>query len=190
MLQLSAPCGGILGRGVSCLRARRRAAQQRRPEVTSSSFTHVSPEDASKPSMVDVSAKKVTMRQAVAEAVVQTAAAPQLVQYQKVLAAAAVTGAVNCYKTIPFCHPLDPVSVDLTLRVEEAPPRAVLSVTATTHGKTGVEMEALAGAAFAAVTAQTLCDAPCTITRVLLRHKTGGKSGSVHFDDNAELLSK
>ena len=160
--------------------------------VTASSFTHVdSSKDVSMPSMVDVSAKKTTSRVAVAEAILRVSDGHDYAlhrAHEKVLGAAALSACVNTYKTIPFCHPLEPLSVDCALDFPSSD-RVVVRVTASTAGKTGVEMEALAGAAFAALTLVNVSTHPRpTVERVLLRHKSGGKSGAVNFDDDARAV--
>jgi cyclic pyranopterin phosphate synthase len=140
--------------------------------------------------MVDVSAKPVTARVAVARAEVRmrpaTLALVRSNQVAKgdVLTVAQLAGVMAAKKTadlIPLCHPL-PID-DVEVRVEPAPKRAVVEIEATvrTTGRTGVEMEALVAAAAAALTVYDMCkaaDRGMTIDRVRLVRKSGGRSGT------------
>jgi cyclic pyranopterin phosphate synthase len=81
---------------------------------------------------------------------------------------------------IPFCHPLplDHLSVDFEL--DETLPGVRIRATARTHGKTGVEMEALTAVSVAALTIYDMAKAAeksMQIKNVRLVSKTGGKSG-------------
>jgi len=138
--------------------------------------------------MVDVGAKTVTARAAVAEAVVRfprevaDALREGGMRSKKgpVLDTAIVAGTMAAKRThelIPFCHPLaiehcrieaDFVSdTELVIRCEVA----------ISH-KTGVEMEALTGASIAALTIYDMCKAlshEIVIERVRLLEKSGGK---------------
>ena len=137
--------------------------------------------------MVDVGEKTVTRRRAAATALVRTR--PDVIARiaeggmpkGDVLAAARVAGIMAAKKTaelIPLCHPLpiDAVGVDFELAADAVRIRAE----ATTHAKTGVEMEALTAAAVAALTVYDMCkavDREMTIEQVRLEQKSGGKSG-------------
>ena len=139
--------------------------------------------------MVDVGDKPETARVAVASARLRTRAdvvdriAEQAVAKGDVLAVARVAGIMAAKRTaelIPLCHPLplDTVAVDFDLAGDCVDVRA----TAKTHGKTGVEMEALTAASVAALTVYDMVkavDRSMTIERVRLEEKSGGKSG--HF---------
>ncbi|MBA7638733.1 Cyclic pyranopterin monophosphate synthase [subsurface metagenome] len=81
---------------------------------------------------------------------------------------------------IPMCHPLliEAVEVDFTL--DEQDKSVAVSVTVRSSGKTGVEMEALTGAAVACLTIYDMLKytgKSMTISQVKLVEKTGGKSG-------------
>ena len=81
---------------------------------------------------------------------------------------------------IPLCHilPLESVSVSFTEVPEEC--AVVCSTTATTTGKTGVEMEALVAVQVGLLTIYDMLkavDRGMSITDVRLIKKTGGKSG-------------
>jgi len=111
--------------------------------------------------MVDVSAKSVTERRAVARAVVvmspQTAAAVAAGDAPKgdVIGTARIAGIQAAKRTgelIPLCHPigLDAVDVEADLDVEAGV--LTLTATAVVAARTGVEMEAMTAAAIAALT--------------------------------------
>ena len=87
---------------------------------------------------------------------------------------------------IPMCHPLliEAVEVDFTL--DEQDKSVAVSVTVRSSGKTGVEMEALTGAAVACLTIYDMLKytgKAMTISQVKLLEKTGGKSGDYRRQD-------
>ena len=116
--------------------------------------------------MVDVGAKPIVAREAAAEAMLLCAAATirllkkDALPKGDVLAVARVAGIQAAKQTaalIPLCHvlPLDAVGVEFAVR-----PRGVKVVcTVRTQARTGVEMEALAGATVAALTLYDMCKA-------------------------------
>jgi cyclic pyranopterin monophosphate synthase len=139
--------------------------------------------------MVDVVAKEVTIRTAKAEGSIflgpEAFDALQRGECPKgdVLATAKVA-AVQAVKStpalIPMCHPIliEAVNVDFTL---DEPGKSVgVTVTVKSTGKTGVEMEALTGAAGACLTIYDMLKYTgkgMTIDQVRLLEKTGGRSG-------------
>ena len=150
-----------------------------------STLTHL--DAANRPTMVDVGAKSVTRREAVAEALITLPAevARELrrtghrTKKGPVFDTAIIAGTLAVKRThelIPFCHPLpvDHVSIEIAAR------RGGLRVTcrvAVEH-RTGVEMEALTGATVAALTVYDMCKAlshDITIGPVRLMAKRGGK---------------
>ncbi len=91
---------------------------------------------------------------------------------------AGIQGAKRTSDLIPLCHPLPLDSVDIDI-VEKDASHILIRCTAETEGKTGVEMEALAGASIAALTVYDMCKAisqKMTILEVKLIRKTGGKT--------------
>lgn len=137
--------------------------------------------------MVDVSAKAVTTREAVAEGFVRMSAATLGLALSgdakkgDVRATAEIAGIMAAKKTsdlIPLCHPLALSKVEV--RVE--PGEGGLAVTARvkTTGQTGVEMEALTAVSVACLTVYDMlkaADKAMIIENVRLLTKTGGKSG-------------
>src|SRR3954462_15964612 len=137
--------------------------------------------------MVDVGAKEVTDRRAVARAVVQmsadTAAAVAQGDAPKgdVAGTARIAGiqaATRTAELIPLCHPLALSFVDVTVEVGSA--EVAITAEARTSAQTGVEMEAMTAAAVAAL---TVYDMVKGIERggeggpVSLLEKAGGKAG-------------
>ena len=154
---------------------------------TSKGFTHIRKNDL--PSMVDVSDKNNTAREAKAGAVILMK--PETLElilsgsHKKgdVLAVARVAGiqaAKKCSELIPLCHPLmlSKVSIELTPNQEKSCIEII--ATAKLDGKTGVEMEALVAVSITALTIYDMCKAVdrfMKIDSVQLLEKKGGKSG-------------
>ena len=140
--------------------------------------------------MVDVTAKDVTRRVAVARGVVtmraETLAAIAEGQIPKgdVLAVGRIAGIMAAKKTselIPMCHPLNISGVEVTLTPKEAPPSVEIEATVRIAGQTGVEMEALTAVSVAGLTIYDMCkavDREMTVGEIRLVHKSGGKSGT------------
>jgi cyclic pyranopterin phosphate synthase len=118
-------------------------------------LSHV--DDAGSVRMVDVGAKPLSRRRAVARATVRMApaTASRLRELPKgdALAAAQLAGIMAAKRTselIPLCHQLPLSAVDVSLEVVEA--AVEISASAETTAQTGVEMEALVAASIAALT--------------------------------------
>jgi cyclic pyranopterin monophosphate synthase len=140
--------------------------------------------------MVDVGGKELTRRRALAGGrIVLGGAAFALVRDRRLpkgdaLVLAEVAGVLAAKKTaelIPLCHPLglDQVALAFTLDEEAAAVDAFCEV--ATSGRTGVEMEALAGVTLALLTIWDLAkpiEAALALDQVRLLRKEGGKSGS------------
>jgi cyclic pyranopterin monophosphate synthase len=141
-------------------------------------------------SMVNVGAKRVTQREAVATATVRMrpATLAKLVERAlpkgDVLTTAKVAGVLAAKQTptlIPLAHPLAIESVDITFDLDA--PAGVIEVHAIVRceGKTGVEMEAMTACAVAALTIYDMCksaDKGISIDGLQLVRKSGGKSGT------------
>jgi cyclic pyranopterin monophosphate synthase len=132
--------------------------------------------------MVDVGAKPVSRRRAVASARVRMArdTARLLRELPKgdALVTAQLAGIMAAKRTaelIPLCHPLPLTHVDVTLDVTHEGVDIV--AIAETAAQTGVEMEALTAAAVAALTVYDMAkavDREMVIDDVKLLEKTGG----------------
>jgi cyclic pyranopterin phosphate synthase len=150
-------------------------------------LTHL--DDQGKASMVDVSAKAVTRRKAVARGSVtmkpETLALIMAGGVAKgdVLAVARIAGITAAKRTgelIPLCHTLPLDHVALNFSCNEARSRVEIEATAVVTGRTGVEMEALTAVSVAALTIYDMCkaaDRSMVIGELRLIHKSGGKSG-------------
>jgi len=144
--------------------------------------------------MVDVSGKPDTARQAIAkgEVVMQPETLAMIREGRMakgdVLAVAQVAGIMGAKKTgdiIPMCHPLPLTGVSLSFDLDEQQSRVLITATAKTIGKTGVEMEALTAVAVAALTIYDMCkavDRGMRLGNIRLVHKSGGKSGTIELE--------
>jgi cyclic pyranopterin monophosphate synthase len=144
--------------------------------------------------MVDVSGKEVTARRAIAAARYVTR--PDVIALLRddalpkadVLTTARLAGIGAAKRTselIPLCHPLplDAVSIDLELTDDAV----LITATASTSGRTGVEMEALTAATVAGLTLHDMIkavDPEGTLTDVRLLAKSGGKRGDWRREGN------
>src|SRR5262245_9842888 len=140
--------------------------------------------------MVDVSAKAVTAREAVARAEVRLRAetlaliAAGAMPKGDVLAVARLAGIMGAKRTadlIPLCHPLPLAHVDVVLTPDAAGSRVLLESRVRVEARTGVEMEALTAAAVAGLTLYDMCkavDREMTLGAVRLVRKQGGRSGT------------
>jgi len=137
--------------------------------------------------MVDVGAKGVSDRRAVARAVVSMApSTAELVESGggpkgDVVAVARIAGIQAAKRTaelIPLCHPLPLTFVDVAVTVDAAAGTVTLHAEARTSAQTGVEMEAMTAASVAALTVYDMVkgvERGVSIGAVALLEKTGGK---------------
>ncbi len=149
-----------------------------------SDFTHFN--NSGRATMVDVSEKKITDREAVAEGFIEVA--PETISTIKsggikkgdVLSVAQVAGILGAKKTsdiIPMCHNIFISSANIEFEIEEK--RIKITAKVKTSGQTGIEMEALSAVSVAALTIYDMCkaiDKKMVITGIKLIKKTGGKS--------------
>lgn len=137
--------------------------------------------------MVDVGGKAPTARRAVAEATVHMDRATRERLFSDDLPKgdavatvriAAIQGAKQTAALVPLCHPLPIESVSVAIDPTED--GATIIVAATVTAKTGVEMEAMTGAAIGAVALYDMIkgvDRGAHIGAVRLLEKSGGRSG-------------
>ena len=93
---------------------------------------------------------------------------------------AAIQGAKRSADLIPLCHPLPLTHVAVEFSLDEARSAVTCEVTAETHGRTGVEMEALSAVAIGLLTIYDMCkavDRGMVMGEIRLLEKAGGKSG-------------
>jgi len=152
-----------------------------------SELTHVDANN--QPGMVDVSQKRVTTREATAQALVHLGEEVMSlleggdIQSKKgpVFQTAIIAGTMAAKRTselIPFCHPLPLEKCHFSIEPINAS-TVKITCTCLTSARTGVEMEALAGASGAALTIYDMCKAAnkgIVIDQTKLISKTGGKS--------------
>jgi cyclic pyranopterin phosphate synthase len=149
-------------------------------------------DDAGRARMVDVGAKPLSDRRAVARATVRmsasTAAAVARGDAPKgdVIGTARIAGIQAAKRTaelVPLCHPLPLSYVDVAVELRET--AVVLTAEARTSAQTGVEMEAMTAAGVAALTVYDMVkglERGVTIEAVELLEKSGGKSGDWRRD--------
>jgi cyclic pyranopterin phosphate synthase len=153
-------------------------------------LTHLDEQGAAR--MVDVGAKPVTERIAVAEGVVTMLPATLALltsdgsarsRKGDVIAVARVAGIMAAKRThelIPLAHPLALTSIVVDITPDAALPGLRVRATAKLAGKTGVEMEALTAVSVACLTIYDMAkavDRGMEIGHVRLLEKRGGKSG-------------
>jgi len=137
--------------------------------------------------MRDVSEKAITLRVAVAQAIVEMP--PAVLERLKartldkgdaleIARAAAILGAKRTWELLPLCHPLPVERLDLSY--EFGTHSVTVLVEVATHARTGVEMEALTAASICALTLYDMlkphAGTDLVIREILLLKKTGGKS--------------
>lgn len=149
-------------------------------------ITHI--DNNNNPAMVDVGAKPVSHRMAVARSIVSLPA--EILEHLTngdlqskkgpVFQTAIIAGIMAAKKTgdlIPLCHPLGLDNCNIAISINEMQ-EVVIDCTASITAKTGVEMEALVGASIAALTVYDMCKAmshDIVIKETKLIEKTGGK---------------
>jgi molybdenum cofactor biosynthesis protein MoaC len=150
-------------------------------------LSHVAPDGTAR--MVDVGGKpetarmaratgRITMTRATLDAIVGNTIAKG-----DVLGVARVAGIMAAKRTaelIPLCHPLPLTDVRVELVTDSALPGVRVEAVVRTVGRTGVEMEALAGATIALLTVYDMAkamDKSMIINDIALAEKTGGAGG-------------
>lgn len=137
--------------------------------------------------MVDVSAKPVTLRRAVAagRVVMQpttvNAIREGMIGKGDVLGVARVAGIMGSKRTsdlVPMCHPIGLDAVEIAFELVED--GVLIEATALATARTGVEMEALTAVSVAALTIYDMCksiDRAMAVDGICLMEKSGGRSG-------------
>jgi cyclic pyranopterin phosphate synthase len=153
--------------------------------MSESRLSHL--DEEGRASMVDVGAKGVTDRRAVARAVVRMSPATaeaivdRGVAKGDVLATARIAGIQAAKRTdelIPLCHPLPLSFVGVEADVSPSEGTVTITAEARTRAQTGVEMEALAAASVAALTVYDMVkgvERGVVVEEIALLEKTGGK---------------
>ncbi len=145
--------------------------------------------------MVDVSAKPETQRHATARGrirmdrkTLETVKARRAKKGDVVAVAelAGIQGAKRTSDFIPLCHPLPLDAVEIDIVADGALPGLVVTATARTFGRTGVEMEAMTAVGTACLTVYDMLkaiDRGMTIEAIQLIEKAGGRSGLWQRED-------
>ena len=151
----------------------------------SEQFTHLDASGAAR--MVDVAAKPVTAREALAsgrvtvsERVVELLRGGALPKGDALAVAriAGIQGAKRTSELIPLCHPIGIAGVSVDLFVEDA--AVVIRARVKTNDRTGVEMEALTAVAIAGLSLIDMVkavDPAAVLGEIQVESKTGGTSG-------------
>ena len=152
-------------------------------------FTHL--DERGRARMVDVTEKKVSLREATARgAVLMRSETFRMIvtggmEKGDVLGVAKVAGIMGAKRTaelIPMCHPLSITGVEIIFHPIEEKHQIEIEARVKLKGQTGAEMEALVAVAMAALTIYDMCkavDREMVISDICLVEKKGGKSG--HF---------
>ena len=147
-------------------------------------------DEKGKARMVDVTAKKATVREAVAEGIVRMEPSTlRLIESGgmpkgDVFDVARIAGIMAAKRTgglIPLCHPLPLTGIDIQFACNVMKGEIAIRATVKTVGKTGVEMEAMTAVSVASLTIYDMCkaaDRSITLTDIKLLSKKGGKSGT------------
>jgi cyclic pyranopterin phosphate synthase len=160
---------------------------EQQPAQQQQQLSHV--DGSGRASMVDVAHKASSGRVAAASCRVllgpeaYAAVAANAIAKGDVLRVAQIAGIQGAKATaqlIPLCHNIFISSVDVDLQLQPDVCGVAITATARAAGQTGVEMEALMGAAVAALTVYDMTKAVSkgiTISELQLEYKEGGKSG-------------
>lgn len=131
-----------------------------------SALTHI--DSRGEASMVDVSAKPVVLREAVAAGAIRLQPATlDLIESNQVakgnvLATARLAGIMAAKRTgdlIPLCHPLPITHCEVNFEIPASRDRIVITASAKIAAQTGIEMEALTAVTLAALTIYDMCKA-------------------------------
>jgi len=155
--------------------------------MTSPSFTHFDAQGQAH--MVDVGAKAETHRVAVASGEIRmlpatlrmvvggTAKKGDVLGVARI---AAIQGAKRTAELVPLCHPLPITRAAVDFSVDAVGHRIRCTARIETHGRTGVEMEALTAVQVGLLTVYDMCkavDRGMVIGEIRVLEKRGGKSG-------------
>ncbi len=170
------------------------------PGRDSAQLTHL--DEHGRVRMVNVGAKPVTRREAIARGAIsmETATLSAILggtlKKGEALAAARIAGIMAAKRThelIPLCHQLPLESVEVDFRPDHKNSKLEIQTRAITQARTGVEMEALVAASAAALTIYDMAkaiDRGMVIKEIRLIRKSGGRSGEFVRPGEADWLSK
>ena len=162
--------------------------RSRTKSIKTARLTHV--DTRGRVRMVDVGAKPITRREAVARCAVRmepatlTAIIGGTLTKGEALAAARLAGimaAKRTFELIPLCHQIPLESVEVDFHPDPDGTRLHVETRAVTQARTGIEMEVMAAATVAALTIYDMAkaiDRGMVIEDVRLIMKSGGRSGT------------
>jgi len=140
-----------------------------------------------KPKIVDITNKKLSKREAIAEAKVKFSSEVfkklQKMQTKKgeitsIAIIAGISGAKKTSELIPLCHSIDIENIDINIKSDLKNSSLIIQAKVQNIGKTGVEMEAMVAVSLSALTIYDMCkgiDKSITIEEIYLISKKGGK---------------
>ena len=141
-----------------------------------------------KPTMINVSNKKITSRYAIAQGIIKFNKKTFLkilsnkTAKGEIINTAIIGGILAAKKTddlIPLCHNIPIDSINIDINTSKSKNSLIITCEVKNTAKTGVEMEALTGVSIACLTIYDMCkglDKKITINEIKLIKKTGGKS--------------
>ena len=162
--------------------------QQLKRNTFMNKFTHL--DEKGKSTMVDVTSKEPTLREAVAQGKVLMNPGTLMIIDQggmakgDVFGVARIAGIMAAKKTsdiIPMCHPLELTGIGIDFSSNAERGEITIEANVKTIGKTGVEMEAMTAVSAAALTIYDMCksaDREIILSDIKLITKRGGKSGT------------
>jgi len=136
-------------------------------------LTHI--DDRGQARMVDVSAKPILLREAIASGEIRLQKETlklirsQAIAKGNVLASARLAGILAAKKTselIPLCHPLPLTHCEVNFEIPKTQDRIVIHASSKIAAQTGVEMEALTAVSVAALTIYDMCKAVDKMMRI------------------------
>lgn len=148
-------------------------------------LTHIDEKGNAK--IVNVAAKEITQRTAVAYGVIKVSSdvifviksdANKKGDVITVSKIAGIMAAKNTSTLIPLCHPITLENIDLNFKIDGKKNQIEVTATVESSGKTGVEMESLTAVSVSLLTIYDMCkavDKNMEIKEIHLLSKTGGK---------------
>mgnify|MGYP000993120964 CR=1 FL=1 len=141
-----------------------------------------------KPTIVDISSKKITNRMAIAQGIVEFSKSTykkieslktKKGEIKSIAIIAGILGAKKTSDLIPLCHNIEIENIDIDIETIRKISSLKVTAIVKSRGKTGVEMEALSGVSIACLTIYDMCkslDKNIVIKDIRLVKKIGGKS--------------
>ena len=141
-----------------------------------------------KPTIVDISSKKITNRMAMAQGIVEFSESTfKIIESSKtkkgeiknIAIIAGILGAKKTSDLIPLCHNIEIENIDIDIETIRKISSLKVTSSVKCRGKTGAEMEALNAVSTACLTIYDMCkslDKSILISQIELISKSGGKS--------------